>query len=142
MIRTFTTTCVGLALVGCLVLAGCGGPEPLSKANYDKIQNGMSPNDVGAIFGFPPQAEEDLGGAGEGLGGVGGIGGVGGLGGVTPPQGKLVSHNDIDRRTTYSDESERIDTFSTKELGGVNKKEIVVRYRDGKVEYKDQTNVQ
>ena len=40
-----------LALAGCLFFCGCGG-SPLNKANYDKIENGMTIKEVRLLFGF------------------------------------------------------------------------------------------
>jgi len=39
------------ALVCCLVLVGCGGGNPLTTANYEKVQTGMSQAEVEAVLG-------------------------------------------------------------------------------------------
>ena len=109
----------GLLLITAFAVTGCSGEAPLSKEKYDKIQLGMSPEEVGKIFGFP---ETGVGEAG-----------------IHTPKGATTFHNDIDRLTSPGEgEGYLLDTFTTKELGGVNKKEIVVRYFEGKAEWKDQ----
>jgi hypothetical protein len=103
---------------------GCGGDSKgLTKANFDKIQMGMTPAEVGAIFGH---------------------------GDIQMPESQIavikqettVMRNGIDRTTSFGEMGEIYDSFSTKELGGVNKKEVVIRYEEGKVTYKDSENLQ
>ena len=58
-------------------------------------------------------------------------------------EGQMVSSKlEVDRSTTYPAENEIQDIFSTKEMGGVNKKRIIVHYRDGLVDQKGQMNVE
>jgi hypothetical protein len=44
-----------------LVLMGCGGGSPLTltQENLDKVQDGMSQNDVRAILGAPTESKTD-----------------------------------------------------------------------------------
>jgi hypothetical protein len=118
---TLPTIC-GLVLC-CLFLCGCGG-SPLNKSNYDKIQNGMTPKEVGVLFGFDESFEklqEDR----------------------TMYLNKTQSSKlGVDRLVDFPAEDEMLEIYSTKELGGTNKKQIQVRYRNGQVEWKDQENVQ
>jgi hypothetical protein len=112
----------GLALGCCLFLCGCGG-SPLSKSNYDKIQNGMTPKEVGVLFGFDESFEKLEEGR-------------------TMHLNKFVTSKlGVDRETDFPTENEMIETYSTKEMGGVNKKQIIVNYRDGLVENKAEVNV-
>jgi hypothetical protein len=121
--EAFMRTLSGLALACSLFLCGCGG-SPLSKSNYDKIQNGMTAQEVGALFGFDEDFEklqEDR----------------------TMFLNKTqASKLGVDRLIDFPAEGEMIHIYSTKEMGGVNKKQIQVRFRDGQVEWKDQENVQ
>jgi hypothetical protein len=48
----------------------------------------------------------------------------------------------VDRQVDFPAEDEMIEIYSTKEMGGVNKKQIQVRYRNGQVEWKDSENVE
>ncbi len=106
-----------------MFLCGCGG-TPLNKSNYDKIQNGMTPEQVGALFGF----DEDFEKLQEER---------------TMYLNKIqTSKLDVDREINIPVEGEMIHIYSTKEMGGVNKKQIQVRFQNGQVEWKDQLNVQ
>jgi hypothetical protein len=111
----------GLALLVCLSLTGCGASDPMSKANYEKIKNGMTNAEVGQIFGFKEsiQPEEPV------------------LG-VFRVQ---MNHAGVDRETVWEDEETTFDYFKSQELGGVNKKYIEVRYLNGKVEHKDESGL-
>jgi hypothetical protein len=42
-----------LALAGCLVVSGCDATSAVTKANYDKINTGMTEKEVTAILGAP-----------------------------------------------------------------------------------------
>jgi hypothetical protein len=81
--RCFSRYC-GSVLFALLVLTLSGCASKITKANFDKVQNGMSLNEVEKILG---EGTEYRGGTGVGLqfgvdagGGLGG-GGVGGGGG-------------------------------------------------------------
>jgi hypothetical protein len=112
----------GTAALACLLVCGCGGGSPLTKDNYDKIQNGMTPEQVGVLFGFDESFEKLEEGR-------------------TVSTKFVTSKLGVDRQTDFPVEDEMIEIYSTKEMGGVNQKEIHVRYREGKVEWKDQLNV-
>ncbi len=46
------------------VLAGCGGGGGLTKENYDKVTNGMSPDEVKGILGEPTEKQSVSGALG------------------------------------------------------------------------------
>jgi hypothetical protein len=116
-------TKVALAVAMCLLVAGCAPSGGMNKATYDKIQNGMSPEEVGKLFGFEKVKEP------------------GGALGIL--KGEAVSTvNGIDRTTKMTEDGYIYDTFFSQEMGGVNKKEIQVRYLNGQVEWKDQSGVE
>ena len=52
------------------------------------------------------------------------------------------SITDVDRMTSYPADGEVLDQFTTKELGGRNKKLILVHYLNGQVDQKSQKNVE
>ena len=108
----------------CLLAAGCGS-DPMSKANYDNIKNGMTTQEVSKLFGFEDVKELE------------------GAIGILKNKAVSTSALGVERETRYDEEMGYIyDTFKTSEMGGVNKKEIQVRYLDGKVEWKDQSGLQ
>jgi hypothetical protein len=122
--NTRTISFYALTCAFCLQAAGCGS-DPMSKENYEKIQNGMTTQEVSKLFGFEDVKELE--------------------GQIAVLKNKAVSTSPlgVDRETRYDEEMGYIyDTFKTSEMGGVNKKEIQVRYLDGKVEWKDQSGLQ
>jgi hypothetical protein len=125
VMSTSTRNLYRLAAMGvCLLAVGCG-QDPMSKENYDRIKDGMTTQEVSKLFGFEDVKELE-----------GQIGVLKGKAVSTSPLG-------IERETRYADEMGYIyDTFTTKEMGGVNKKRIEVRYLDGKVEWKDQSGIE
>jgi hypothetical protein len=81
----------------------------------------MTIEEVSAIFGYPVPVKP-----------------------LEPNLGKFYvqqNRDGVDRRTDWESEETTYDTFESKELGGVNKKQIIIRYDLGKVGQKDQVDL-
>ncbi len=91
-------TCLGLALVSCLMLSGCSGK--VNKANYDKVNTGMTVSEVEGILG---KGEEQ---ASTGVGIPGIAGEIPGVGNIAIPGGgmsaKVVKWQDGNRIITIT----------------------------------------
>src|SRR5688500_17719777 len=97
--RVRRSSMVNLALLAvCLLAAGCGG-NPMSKANYDQIKNGMTTQEVSKLFGFEDVKE------------------VEGQIGVLKGEAHSTS-GAVDRVTSYTEDGYIYDTFTTSEMGG------------------------
>src|SRR5262245_10328134 len=106
MSRIIYRSCLGLAVGYCLLLTGCGSSSPMTKANFDKLQNGMTVAEVSQIMGFkPPNADE-----------------TSIIGGVVRD-----TANEVDREHKPENlDGIAYDEFHYKELGGTNKKAIYI----------------
>jgi hypothetical protein len=121
MNRFWLRTEIALAIACCFFLSGCGGSSPMTMANFDKIQEGMTIEQVSEIMGFPPPDKE-----------------VSIVGGVVRQ-----TRNDVDREHNPTNlDGLAYDEFHYKEMGGRNKKDIFVTYQDGKVTVKNQTGLE
>ncbi len=104
-----------------LFLAGCGGSSPMTMDNYNKIQDGMTMEQVSEVMGFPPPDFDKTS--------------------IVPGLGVTDTKNGVDRETKTTIEGDTYDFFQYKELGGTNKKEIQVTYLEGKVVKKNQSGL-
>jgi hypothetical protein len=113
----------GLALLFGLMLTGCGSSNPMTKTNYDKIQEGMTMEEVATIMGFPKETSE-----------------TGSLARLKADS--IQTANDVERFTRFTEDGHSYDEFKYKELGGTNKKEIYVTYYENKVITKQQVGIE
>lgn len=123
MSRFFQRSAWGLAIACGLLLTGCGGSSPMTIDNFDKIQEGMTIEEVSAIMGFqPPDLDKTS---------------------IIPGDVIRDTQNNVDREHKPTNlDGLAYDEFHYKELGGTNKKAIYVTYQDGKVTVKNQTGLE
>lgn len=112
----------GLVVGYSLLLTGCGSSSPMTKANFDKIQTGMTVAEVSAVMGFkPPNTDE-----------------TSIIGGVVRD-----TANEVEREHKPENlDGIAYDEFHYKELGGTNKKAIYIEYNNGKLVRKEETGLQ
>ena len=113
---------VAVAVLCSVLMTGCGGSMPMTKANFDKIKEGMTIEEVSAVMGFPPPNWDKSS--------------------IVPGAGIMDTKNGVDRETKTDLDGFTYDHFHYKEMGGTNKKDIHVRYFDGKVQSKEEVGLQ
>jgi hypothetical protein len=113
-----------LALACGVFFAGCGGgSSPMTMSNYDKIQEGMTIEQVSEIMGFPPPDVDKTS--------------------IIPGADIMDTKNGVDRNHKPTNlDGLAYDEFHYKELGGQNKKDIFVTYENNKVTQKNQSGLE
>ena len=122
MNRFSLRTPLALSVACCLILAGCGAGHPMTKANYDKIQEGMTIEQVSEIMGFPPPDWDQTS--------------------IIPGSPIRATNGNVDREVKTTLEGETYDDYSYKEMGGTNKKEMHLRYENNKLVQKSQAGME
>jgi hypothetical protein len=90
MSRTSSRLIAGVVVV--LAIGGCRGNKNLTKANFDKIQSGMTLAEVQTLLGGPGETEGGDLGLAEGSGGAAAVGVGGDLATMSQPRSKMKTY--------------------------------------------------